>query len=103
MRGRSGITISGENRNVTASYKAADDAPEQTKWLVSVLNRDGLNYTEFSRRIHITKQTVAYYVNSDRKIQFVYIAAICWAFHLDDDPELVWKKIEADWKERGKK
>jgi len=83
-------------------FYAAPGAPKQELWMVRLLNSRKLNCTTLANILHVTKQTISNYVNCAYEIPFIFIAAACKVFDLENDPEEVYREIQEDHNRRRK-
>lgn len=83
-------------------FYAAPGAPKQELWMVRLFNSRKLNCTTTAKKLHTTKQTVSNYANCVYEIPFMFIAAACRVFDLEDDPEEVYREIQEDRNRRRK-
>lgn len=81
-------------------YVADENAPVQSKWLFTVMNRSHTNMTGLADKLHMSRQNISALINRRSGISFVVIVAICYLCDIDDDPEQVWKAIKEDRKEK---
>ena len=79
--------------------KIDDNTPFQTIWLVDILNEHDMSFSDLSRLLHVSKQTITNWAASTHPMSFPCIAALIFLLKLDDDPEDVYKTI---WKEMAK-
>lgn len=75
-------------------YVIEPDMPEQTKWLLQVMNFAGISMTEFGEKLHLSKQSVSKLVHRYSELSFTQIVAICAIFRTNDDAEEIWRRIQ---------
>ena len=75
-------------------YVVEPDMPEQTKWLLQVMNFAGISMTEFGEKLYLSKQSVSKLVHRYSKLSFTQIVAICAIFQTNDDAEEIWRRIQ---------
>ena len=74
-------------------YEIPEDATPQQRWLLNILNDYNLTMSQVAKKIHVSKQTVAFWINGTTKIAFGNICAICMFVDKYANPELIYKTI----------
>lgn len=81
-------------RKIMVTVKKFYDIPEnaipQTKWLLNLMNEYNLNLSKLADIIHVSKQTVGYWIKG-HAISFGNICAICYMIDKNSDPEKLYQ------------
>lgn len=89
-------------RKVIVTVKTFYDIPEnaipQTRWLLNLMNEYDLNLTSLAEIIHVSKQSVSYWLKGNT-ISFGNICAICCMIDKNADPERLYKLFNEGGKE----
>ena len=79
-------------------YSASDDASIQQKWLISVINRTGLNCTTLAKKLHVSTQAVSLWITGQTPLSYITIVALCHLTDIPDNCEKVYQAIVSDKK-----
>ena len=74
-------------------YEIPEDATPQERWILNILNEYNLTMSSFAKKIHVSRQTVSYWIDGTTKISFANVCAICMFVDKHANPESIYKTI----------
>ena len=77
-------------------YDIPDNAKPVTRWLLNLMNEYELNHSKLAKKIHVSRQAVANWVNGTTKISYSNICAICRSIDINANPDDLYKMFNKE-------